>query len=156
MWDFDTCNLCHGSGKLQNENCPVCQGIGLWEFVSEDNHLAVLTLLNMEYHVENSRAKEICNRRLQQVTPDNIEGTLASLEKSTTEADFNALHASGAKNWGWAWVHANRFAIELARLCGSDPTAHRYGLTRLAFNWLFEENQKKVDAPIDKFNPSVL
>jgi hypothetical protein len=149
MWDFDTCTLCKGSGKVESGKCPVCKGMGLWEFVVEDNHLAVHALLTGETP-ESEWVKTLCNRRMAQVTPDNIEDVLRLLEASVQNTDFDALHASGAKKWGWAWVHANRFAIELCRLCGGDSTKHALALSRLAWKWLTEENQKKVDAPIDK------
>lgn len=149
MWDFDTCALCKGTGKVEAGSCPVCKGMGLWEFVVEDNHKAVTALVSGELP-ENETVKAMCNRRLAQVTPDNIEAVLQLLESTARNDDFEALHASGAAKWGWAWVHANRFAIELCRLCGVDSTEHRLALTRLAWKWLTEENSKKVDAPIDK------
>jgi len=155
-WDFDTCALCHGTGEVDDGKCPVCKGFGLWEFVAEDNHRAVVSLLQGDTP-ENPHVKELCDRRLAQVTPDNLEAVLKLLERTPcSENDFNALHAAGAKRWGWAWVHANRFAIELCRLCGGDPTEHRAALTKMAAKWLAEENQKKVDAPIDKLNPDLL
>jgi hypothetical protein len=155
-WDFDTCALCHGSGELTTGKCPICNGFGLWEFVNEDNNLAVQSLVRGETPA-NEHVKELCERRLAQITPDNLESVLDLLEKEEpTDDDFNALQLDGATRWGWAWVHANRFAIELARLCGGDPTEHRYALSRIAWKWLLEENQKKIDAPIDKLNPSLL
>ena len=147
MWDFDTCTLCRGIGKIEAETCPICKGMGLWEFVVDNNHKAVVTLLSGETP-ESDLIKDLCNRRLAQVTPDNIEAVLKLLERSQ-KTDFEALHAFGAKKWGWAWVHANRFAIELARLCGVDSTKYSLALSRLASKWLTEENQKKVDASID-------
>ena len=155
-WNFDTCTLCHGSGKLADDKCPVCNGMGLWEFVSEDNHLAVQALVYGETPA-NPHVKELCDRRTAQVTPDNLEVVLNLLDrKEATESDFNALQLAGATKWGWAWVHANRFAIELCRLCGGESTTHRYALTKLAWKWLSEENQKKVDAPIDRIQPELL
>ena len=148
MWSYDTCILCHGKGKIQGRQiCPVCEGEGLWEFVVDDNARAVQCLVNGETP-ENEHIREICDRRLAQVTPDNFYQMMA-LQGSGTESDFDALHDAGARKWGWAWAHANRFAIELARLCGGNPTEHRVALSRLAWKWLQEENQKKVDAPID-------
>ena len=148
MWSFDTCTLCKGSGKISSGICLICNGMGLWEFVVDDNHKAVAALVSGETP-ESEEAKAICDRRLAQVTPDNIQIVLAMLE-TPKKNDFEALHDAGSKKWGWAWVHANRFAIELARLCGVEPTAHRAALTRLAWNWLSEEKSKKIDAPIDK------
>ena len=114
----------------------------MWEFVVNENQKAVTALLTGETP-ENAAIKALCDRRLAQVTPDNIEAVLTLMESSTRNDDFEALHATGAKRWGWAWVHANRFAIELCRLCGVDSTKHPLGVTRLAWKWLSEENPKK-------------
>lgn len=160
-WQYDTCDLCKGKGKIYKEKlsveCPICHGYGYWEFVSEENHLAVQALLT-GISPEDPHVQEICNRRLAQITPDNIEEALNFLEEGITDEGyaFNAIQGNGATKWGWAWLHANRFAIELCRLCGGNSTKHRLGLSLLAWKWLKEEDQKKIDAPIDKPEKNVL
>ena len=74
----------------------------------------------------------------------DLESTVSDLE---VENAFQGLQDAGSEKWAWAWLHANRFAVELCKLCGGVPTEHRYALSRLAWNWLSEENQKKVDVP---------
>jgi hypothetical protein len=142
MWDFDTCTLCKGTGKIEAGTCPVCKGMGLWEYMVNDNQKAVTALLNGE-PPETETVKALCDRRLAQVTPDNIEDVIKLLEAVLKNEDFDALHASGAKRWGWAWVHANRFAIGLVNLCGVDSAKHPLAVSRLAWKWLTEENPKK-------------
>jgi hypothetical protein len=150
MWSYDTCALCKGKGKINRvQVCPVCKGEGLWEFVDEDNAKAVHSLLSGEAP-ENERVKRICEHRLASLTPDNFQDVIKAHDQPGNESDFNTLHQAGAKAYGWAWLHTNRFAIELLRLCGGDPTDHRLAMTRLSLEWLLQENQKKIDAPIDR------
>jgi hypothetical protein len=151
-WNFDACETCDGSGKINGRKCAFCEGTGFWEFVAEDNHLALQALRGGDPANENIKA--LCDRRLKQVTPDNLGIVLALLE--VEDFDFDALQQSGAERWGWAWLHANRFAIELVKLCGGIPTQHGLACSKLAWKWLSEENQKKVDAPIDNPNPVAL
>jgi hypothetical protein len=161
--EYEHCPLCRGIGKIQEtEICPVCKGEGFWEFYPDVNHKAVVALLQGDTR-ENPHVKELCDRRMAQVTPDNLEAVLKLLDRSgATDDDFNALQLAGATKWGWAWVHVNRFVIELCRLCGGEATEHRYALTKLAWKWLTEENQtkidtsKKIDASIDKLNSALL
>jgi hypothetical protein len=143
-WKYDTCALCTGKGKAQGKKCPVCNGYGYWEFIEDNNHLAVKTLQTGQ--IFEGEVKELCDRRMNQLTPDNMQAVLQDLSGGTEE-DFNAIHKAGAQKWGWAWVHANRFAIELCKLSGGDPTEHCLSLSRLVWIWLEEENQKKVDTP---------
>jgi hypothetical protein len=154
-WKYDTCVLCKGVGKIEGKLCVVCNGEGFWEFVAENNYLALKCLLEGETPA-NEEVKEICDRRLAQVNPDNLNEVLGPLEAAAKETNFDALHQAGSEKWGWAWLHANRFAIELVKLCGGVPTDHSMACSWLAWKWLSEENQKKIDAPIDNPESPVL
>jgi hypothetical protein len=144
-WDFDTCPLCEGTGFFNGKSCKVCEGQGFWEFVTNDNHLAVKVLQGhgaAELHIV-----RLCNQRLAGITPDNIERILTRLQEglemgSKQEKErFDGLHKAGTKRWSWSWLHSNHFARELAILNNVDYVKFRYALTSLVFGWLMSEEK---------------
>jgi hypothetical protein len=142
---YGPCDLCKGSGRIRGtDTCPVCDGFGIWGFVAEDNEAAVKFLNDPTVEVS-EHAKFICGERIHSLPPDQCENMLVILDRPVE--DLNALHLAGAEKWGWAWVHANRFAIALCRLNGGDPTNHVYGLTKMAWFWLEREKQVKIEVP---------
>jgi hypothetical protein len=152
-WKYDICKTCEGSGSIHGHPCVFCVGSGFWEFIAEDNYFAVEVLVN-GIAPTNEKIKEICNRRLEQITPDNVSEVLAAY--AGANSDFDAIHQAGSEKWGWAWLHTNRFVIELVKLCGGNPLEHRMACSRLAWKWLSEENQIKIDASIDIQNQDAL
>ena len=145
--NYATCDLCSGKGKINgSQKCPVCDGFGIWEFVADDNEAAVRFLLDPTADVSD-HAKFICGERIHSVPPDHFDVMMSVLDQPTKISSFDELHEAGAVRWGWAWVHANRFAISLCRLNGGNSTEHAYGLTKLAWYWLDREKQEKVETP---------
>ncbi len=153
-WNYASCDLCKGKGKIRTkEECPICKGFGIWEFVAEDNEAAVRFLNDPEADVSEA-AKELCGRRIAAFSPDTVDQTLLALELGSPQvgspefnAEWDSIHQEGAAKWGWAWVHTNRFAIALCKLNGADHLQHPYALSQLVWNWLEEEQQEKIDAP---------
>ena len=95
-WTYAACETCDGSGKIDGRQCTFCSGTGFWEFVADDNHLA-LRVLRGEIEPD-KRIKDLCNRRLKQVTPKNVHLFLGVLE--IEQIDFDALQQAGAERWG--------------------------------------------------------
>lgn len=142
---YSRCELCEGKGKIRgNEVCPNCDGFGIWEYVTDDNDAALRFLNDPEADVSD-HAKFICGERIHSLPPDNIEDMLRVLDHP--QEPLEALHKAGSEKWGWAWLHANRFAIALYKLNGGDPTEHPYGIAKVAWFWLDRENQQKIEAP---------
>jgi hypothetical protein len=143
--NYGPCDLCGGSGKIQGTKiCPVCDGFGVWEFIAEDNEAAVRFLNDPTADVS-EYAKQICGERIHSLPPDQCETMLVILDRPT--GDYDALQLAGAERWGWAWVHANRFAIALCKLNGSDHVEHSYALSKMAWFWLDREKQTKIEVP---------
>ena len=143
---YGPCELCEGKGKIQeNEKCPNCDGFGIWEFVADDNDAALRFLKDVDAPDVSDHAKAICGDRIHSIPPDNIEQMLRVLDHP--QESFDELHRAGSKKWGWAWLHANRFAIALCRLNGLDPKEHPYGISKVTWCWLERENQEKIEAP---------
>ena len=138
-WETETCPLC--GAKPNNENCKVCEGKGFWEFLIDDNYLAMKALLEGV----DEKVTKICNRRIAGITPDNIVALLDRLQEgfvptsAIEQKHFDALYKAGAEKWEWAWLNTNRFAIELAKLNGVDYRKYRYALGSLCFGWLITE-----------------
>lgn len=150
-WNYSKCDVCAGRGTLRGmETCPACQGFGYFEFIAERNNEALEALIN---EAPTEEAKATCNRRLADLTPDNVHTVLTEYGEGYVFGNddevqaFTALHNAGATRWGWAWLHANRFAIELCRLNGGDYVRYRLAVSKLAWKWLEEEGQQKVVAP---------
>lgn len=143
--NYGPCDLCEGTGKiLGKKECPVCLGFGVWEFVADDNEAALRFLKDPDADVSDF-AKKICGERIHSLPPDHYEAMLRVLDHPQETLD--ELHMAGARKWGWAWTHANRFAIALCKLNGGDPTQHSYGLAKMAWSWLEKEKQGLVEAP---------
>ena len=141
----ETCPLCDGSGRFNKKSCSICECDGKWEVVVDDNYLAMQVLVNMEGGSD--KIVQICNRRIAGITPDNITSVLDHLQtglvyqQGDEQQRFDGLHKAGAKRWGWAWLNANRFAIELAKLHKADYTKYRYALSSLVFGWLIRDEK---------------
>jgi hypothetical protein len=143
---IDKCYSCKGNGKIDKITCPVCEGYGVWEYIPDVNDAAVTYLLN-PCAVVSDEAKKICNDR---ITTINANNPLASMNLASTVIDdpkitaLEDLHSVGAERWGWAWLHTNRFAIELLRLHGVNPKIHSHALANLAWLWLESEGQVRT------------
>src|ERR1700733_2441844 len=137
---FSICVLCDGTAMKNQNPCPVCDGRGTYE---ESIHsLAVKTLTNFDY-VPDDEVRALCNRRIADLTPDNIKYILDTIAIDDTLERFMTLHSVGVKTWGKAWFHTNRFAIEFAKLNDVEPTQYGYALTMLAAIWLQQEDTEK-------------
>ena len=49
---------------------------------------------------------------------------------------FDALHHKGAERFGWNWIKANQWAVDVASEFGLDPTEHRLMLSNMAWKML--------------------
>jgi hypothetical protein len=136
---YDSCNLCRGTGKWHNVTCILCEGFGLHE--NTDQSSAVSALLQIDGPPIDESVRNLCNSRLQGITPDNFEALLDCLTIKTSKASFDALHKHGSLKWGWAWFHTNRFAVELATLYGIKASDYRYALSMLSSIWLIKESE---------------
>lgn len=131
----------------------------MWEFVVDDNEGAIRFLLDPEADVSEN-AKLLCGTRIHSIPPDYIVQMLTVLNNGASQEMYDRIHDIGARRWGWAWLHANRFAIELAKLNGINHPEYAFALTQLAWHWLEREKQGKVempknfDVPIDKEAPT--
>jgi len=158
---YGDCTLCEGKGVFHGKKCAFCNGFGLWEFVVDDNEGAVRFLTDPTADVSD-KAKILCGQRIHSIPPDYILQILIWLNSGATDAMAERIHDIAARRWGWAWLHTNRFAIELAKLNGIDHTEYAFGLIQLSWHWLEREKQgridapKKFDVPIDNEAPPVV
>ena len=139
-WAYSQCEVCKGTGQVLQKDCPVCEGEGMWEFPANFTE-EVLRALNLDAQVS-PEAKAVCDQRIQAFTPDDVDIVLGQVNQGDS---FEALHEAGAFRWGCAWLHTNRFAIELCKLCGGDHVRHRESLSVLSWLWLEREGQQKPD-----------
>jgi hypothetical protein len=145
QWRYGICILCRGKGTIVGQTCPLCEGLCYWEYAADDNSAAVELLLHLGQSETNpapDEVQDIFNRRLASIDPENLPSIFADLIGQNPPRSDEALQQAGAETWGWAWVHALRFAIELCKLLGVDYITHRQGVSLLAWKWL--EDEKKL------------
>lgn len=158
---YGNCALCKGKGTFLGKKCTLCDGFGLWEFVVDDNEGAVRFLVDPQADVSEN-AKILCGQRIHSIPPDFMIQYLEWLNQGATPELYNRINDIASRRWGWAWLHTNRFAIELTLLNGIHAPDYAFALMQLSWHWLEREKQGKVEAPknfdvpIDKEAPPVV
>jgi len=124
----------------------------MWIYVAEDNFMAMLALMSPLEEVP-ATIRSLCNRRIEGITPETLKdqlvhlGSRVEIGSADEQHRFDELHKAGITRWGWAWLNANRFAIELSKLNKVPYAEHRYALSSMVWGWLELEGQKKVGSP---------
>lgn len=140
--ETEDCPLCKGDGTIGVDvECPVCAGVGQWEFVKDENRASTQALLS-------GGDNGLKDRRVAGITASSLEAILLRLGQNVSDEAFRfvEIHKAGAARWGWAWPNANQFAIELAKMHGLKPSSHRYALTSLVWIWLEHEGSDFIQS----------
>lgn len=137
---YGPCNVCNR--KRIKPDCWLCEGLGYYEHTPESQ--AVEALLRLDGSPVSEATKRILDARFHGITPDTFLSLLVGLAV-VADGTFTELHNRGSLKWGMAWVHTNRFAVELAKLHGIDFTEHKCALSVLSWIWLENEEAIMMD-----------